>query len=314
LVAGELPLASASPRSAASSTLASAGEPLRDTGLYEKVGAAGRAVDSSDPTSLYRVGVGDILDIRVANSEGISPTLHTVPVLASGLVEYSSAVTPFAVSGMTTEEVARRLESELHRRAAGERSQVTVNVREYASHTIIVSGLVGDPGTKVLRREAVPLYVVIAEAQARPESGRVLIRSHATGQASTVDLADVAAMNQLVRPGDVIIVAALPQQFYFISGHVIAPGQKEFHAGMTLTQSILAAGGELHSTPSARLAWINRIVTAGVVSSSDRRSVSVARQGADGRLVTVTYYLQEMLSGKVPDPPLQPGDRIEVRR
>src|SRR3712207_9203005 len=55
------------------------------------------------------------------------------------------------------------------------RSQLVVSVREYVSHSVVVAGLVNDPGTKALRREAMPLYVVLAEAQPRPEAGMATI-------------------------------------------------------------------------------------------------------------------------------------------
>ena len=71
-----------------------------------------------------------------------------------------------------------------------------------------------------------------------------------------------------------------------------AAGQKEFHAGITLTQAILAAGGSLHESRTALL----------------------TRQTADGNLSTSKLSLKEIMTGRVPDPPLQPGDRVEVIR
>ena len=38
-------------------------------------------------------------------------------------------------------------------------ARVTVSVRDYASHAVIVSGLVDNPGRKVLRRDATPSTV-----------------------------------------------------------------------------------------------------------------------------------------------------------
>ena len=40
--------------------------------------------------------------------------------------------------------------------------------------------------------------------------------------------------------------------------------------------------------------------------------VKVLRQGADGLLVTEEYNLRKILNGKLADPVLQKGDRIEV--
>jgi polysaccharide biosynthesis/export protein len=245
-------------------------------------------------TSVYRIGVGDVLDIRALNdSSPRQSTLFTIG--AGGVLDHPLLRDPLTVAGMTTDELAAQLVAEFRHRGIYERPQVRVSVREYASHAVLVSGLAGDPGTKILRREAIPLYVVIAEAQPKPEAGRAVIISHSTGKVSTVDLLDAAAMNTLVQAGDVVNLTARPPEFFYIGGEISSPGQKDFHAGMTLTQAVLAAGG----------------VTA---QAGERVSVRVARAGADGRLVSSEYSLREIEGGVVPDPVLQAGDRIEVAR
>jgi hypothetical protein len=180
---------------------------------------------AAPPTAVYRVGIGDVLDIRLLNQANPPATQYTVR--AGGLLEYPLAGDPVAVTGMTTEEIAARLAAGLKKRAVYERPQVVVSVREYASHAVLVSGMVGDPGTKILRREAVPLYVVLAEAQPHPEAGRAIIISHATGQSATVDLSDPAALNTLVHAGDVVNVQARPREFFYIGGEIAAGGQRD---------------------------------------------------------------------------------------
>ncbi|MDQ3684846.1 MAG: tetratricopeptide repeat protein [Acidobacteriota bacterium] len=260
-------------------------------------------------TDIYRVGLGDVLDIRLLNSPTSASTLYTV--LAGGLIEYPLAGDPVVVAGMTTDEIAARISTELRRRAVHDNPQVIASVREYSSHAVIVSGLVAEPGSKIIRREAIPLYVVLADAQPRPEAGRVLVASHATGTNHEIDLADTKALNALVRPGDVITVAARVPQFYFIGGQVNEPGQKSFHVGLTLTQAILASGGVLHTGSSSARA-VGSVLTAGVVSSSPKSPVRITRQNFDGHLVTIEYNLRDIVAGQTPDPPVQPGDRIEV--
>ena len=191
------------------------------------------------------------------------------------------------------EELSAHLIADLRHRGVYDRPQFRVSVREYASHAVLVSGLVGDPGTKILRREAVPLYVVVAEAQPKAEAGRAVVFSHATGKTTSIDLNDAAGMAMLVQQGDVINLTARPPEFFYIGGEISAPGQKDFHTGMTLTQAVLASGG------------VTRLAGA---------RVKVSRQGADGRLVPVEYNLQEIEAGAVPDPAIRAGDRIEVSR
>ena len=149
--------------------------------------------------------------------------------MAGGLIDYPLAGDPFNVAGMTTDEVGVRVAAELRRRAVYDKPQVYVSVREYASHTVLVSGLVFDPGVKILRREAVPLYVVVAEAQPKPEAGRAVVTSHATGKSTSVDLTDASAMGMLVQQGDVVNLVARPPEFFYIGGEVASPGQKDYH-------------------------------------------------------------------------------------
>ncbi|HEY0079928.1 MAG TPA: polysaccharide biosynthesis/export family protein [Pyrinomonadaceae bacterium] len=276
--------------SSAASTPASTGADAAANSA--SVAATSAASAALAPTAIYRVGVGDVLDIRLLNQATTrESTLFTV--MAGGVLEYPLAGDPTPVAGLTPEEIGAKLAAALKRRAVYEKPQVLVSVRQYESHSVLVSGLVGVPGTKVLRREAVPLYVVIAEAQPHPEAGRAMIISRATGQSTSVDLSDTAALNVLVGAGDVVNVLPRQKEYIYIGGEIASGGQKDFHSGLTLTQAVLAAGG------------VTRF-------SSGR--IRVARQGADGRLISTEYNLPEIESGKIPDPRLQPGDRIEVAR
>jgi protein involved in polysaccharide export with SLBB domain len=233
-----------------------------------------------------------VLDIRTLNdSSPRQSTLFTIG--AGGVLDHPLLKDPLTVAGMTTDELAAQLVAEFRHRGVYERPQVRVSVREYASHAVLVSGLAGDPGTKILRREAIPLYVVIAEAQPKPEAGRAVIISHSTGKVINVDLNDAAALNTLVQAGDVVNLTVRPPEFFYIGGEISSPGQKDFHGGMTLTQAVLASGG---------------------VTATAGERIKVSRAGADGRLVSAEYNLREIEGGVVPDPVLQAGDRIEVAR
>ncbi len=145
-----------------------------------------------------------MLDIRLLNANTKESTLFTV--MPGGLLEYPLAGEPLQVGGLTTDEIDARLTAKIQ---VYENPQVVVSVRDYMSHNVIVAGLVNEPGTKVLRREAVPLYVLLAEAQPRPEAGRASIL-RTGGQSFTVDLSDTKATAMLVLPGDVITLSALP--------------------------------------------------------------------------------------------------------
>ena len=240
-------------------------------------------------TEIYRVGVGDVLDIRLLNSANNKSTLFTV--VGNGVIDLPVAGGTVSVSGLTTEEIQNLVAAELKRRAVEEKAQVSVVVRQYLSHSITVTGLVGNPGTRFLRREMVPLYVVLAEAQLRNDGGRVVIMRNGAASAAQ-DLSDAATLNLNIQSGDIVTVSSRPQEFYYIGGRISYPGQKVFQPGITLLQAILAAGG---------------------TTKQDSR-VEISREGADGRLVTIRYSTKQIKSGAVQDPKLQAGDRIEISK
>ena len=245
------------------------------------------ATAGSELTRVYHIGVGDVLDVRLGDEPASQSTLFTVT--PSGLLEHP-ILAPLQVSGLTVEETRARLEDDLKRRAVNDNPRVLVGVREYLSHAIIVSGLVKEPGTKLLRREAIPLYVVIADAQPLPEAARATLIRHETSDAVVVDLSKPQQMNLLVRSGDVITVHANPKEFFYVGGEVKAPGEKQFRPGLTLTQAILAAGG----------------------LSRESKEAHIAREGENGFLASSRYKLKDINSGKLADPLIQPGDRITV--
>jgi len=240
-------------------------------------------------TKIYRVGPSDVLDIRINDSSSPQSTLFTVT--PTGFVEHPMLAEPLQAGGLTVDEIGSKFEIELKRRALVDNPKVTVGVRDYASHTILVSGLVKDSGTKILRREAIPLYVVVADAQPLPEAGRVAVLRNESNQTFDIDLTQANEMNMLVRPGDVITLNPHVTQFVYIGGEVKLPGEKTYRRGLTLTQAIISAGGITLGAKEARL----------------------GRDDGNGFLVITRYKLKDIESGKVPDPVVKPGDRITIR-
>ena len=245
---------------------------------------------SAASTQIYRVGPLDVLDIRLANSLTRQSTLFTVR--EDGTLEYPLAGAPVSVAGMTTGEIASLLRDRIK---IFEQPQVVVNVRDFASHLVTVSGLVASPGKKALRREAVPLYTILAEALVLPEAARATV-TRVGRPPMLIDVKDANHAATLITTGDVIKVSGpppAPTEFFYIGGAINSPGQKPYHAGLTLTQSILASGGV-------------------AADAGDR--IKVSRLGSNGRLISQEYNLKRIQLGRAVDPVLQKGDRIEVFR
>lgn len=239
-------------------------------------------------SQIYRVGIRDVLDIQLPDNPGRNSTLFTV--LNGGVLEYPLVADPIVVAGLTTPEIAELLQQRLK---IFDNPEVVVKVRDYASHSVTITGFVSAPGTKILRREALPLYAILAEALVLPEAVSATITRPGRSPIA-VDLRDANFSSTMVVSGDVIKVSGMPAgpiEFFFIGGEISSPGQKLYYAGLTLTQAILASGG---------------------TTTSAGYKIRVSRQGADGLLKTEEYNLRKIQTGKLPDPILQKGDRIEV--
>ena len=141
-----------------------------------------------------------------------------------------------------------------------------------------------------MKREAIQLYVVVADAQPLHEAGQGSVLRNESNESYLIDLLAQSEMNLLVRPGDVITLQASPAQYFYVGGEVKSPGEKTFRRGLTLTQAIIAAGGLSKKVKEARL----------------------ARDDGKGFLVVNRYKLKDIDSGKIPDPVIQPGDRITI--
>lgn len=244
-------------------------------------------------TETYKIGVGDVLDIRILNNANKNSSLFTV--LPGGTIDYPLAgEEPIQIAGLTTDEISDFLKEKIK---LYENPDVAVNVRDYASHTVSVLGLVEKAGTKALRREAIPLYVILAEAVPTANANKVSVVRASDKQTVTLDLDD---NETLVYTGDIIRVFTQQQavstqtaqaRFYFVAGNVVNAGQKDFHEGITLTQAIFAAGG---------------------LKKDKAKKVVIRRKDEKGMLIPTVFDLKAIKDGKLIDPVLQAGDTVEV--
>lgn len=244
---------------------------------------------ATPPTEIYKVGVGDVLFINLQNAAKAS-TYYTV--LNDGTIDYPLAGTMVSVNGLTVDEIEDMLRDRVK---LYENPLVSVKVRDYSSHTINVLGLVEKSGEKSIQREAVPLYVVKAEAVVQPKATLAIVH-RADSQTETLALKDSKSDDVLIFPGDIVEFTADQKsagsgQFYFIGGEIASGGQKDFHPGLTLSQAVMASGGAVRPI----------------------KKVIVRRKNESGFLVPTEYSLKNIKDGKSPDPVLQAGDTIEVR-
>lgn len=246
------------------------------------------------PSEIYKIGAGDILFISLQNAPAKETNYFTV--LQDGKIDYPLAGEMVSVAGLTAEEIEDSLKEKIR---LYENPQVSVKIREYNSHVYTVLGMVGKSGEKFLQREAVPLFVVRAEAMVEPRVNQVKIKRKNSDE-QIVDLKDEKAGETLIFPGDIVefVEAKAPEkaaetatQFYYIGGDIVSGGQKDFHQGLTLTQAIIASGG---------------------LKNPKTKKIIIRRKNENGLLMPMLVDLKAVKEGKAIDPAIVVGDTIEV--
>jgi len=179
---------------------------------------------------------------------------------------------------------------------------------------VIVSGNVLNPGSYVLAsyyrvdkaiEEANKLLPYqhpseLRQVQREMSTRNVSVR-HRDGSSNHVDIRKYRAArdetwNPYLREGDVVVVPRNDQRVraFGVYGEVNSPARYEFVEGDSLKDALLIANG-----------FTNRAI---------RDSVIFSRVQQDGEeMSTQIINAEEVLAGRMPDFPLQPGDRIVVR-
>lgn len=240
------------------------------------------------PTSVYRVGIGDVLGIEIQNAETAS---GNYAVRADGTIDFPLAGERVHISGQTTEEIGEALSVAV---TLFQTPQITVKIREYVSHGVLVKGLVDVPGFHQIQRDAVPLYVIRAAAIISPLALGVKIDRIIGGAAESYLLISPNVDAVLVYPGDTVEFTASPDNstigYYFIGGNIAAGGKKDLIAGTTLSQALAASGGTTGNSNRALL----------------------RRRNEFGTIITIGFEIKSLKSGKISDPRLTQGDIIEI--
>lgn len=235
------------------------------------------------PTDVYRIGIGDVLLINLKNSAHGSG-FYTVR--ENGQIDYPLAGQPVTTANRTTDEVAAVLRSSIRLYT---NPQVEVKVQYYLSRSFSVEGLVDNPGEKVLRRDAMPIFAIRAESEVRRQANRVKITRAMSGSTEEYSLADAGTDNILVAAGDRVEffeVRRVETLHYTFSGV-----KKPLVAGTRLSEALAAALG----------------------AASQPRYAVIRRVGENGVTTISEYDIKSIKKGRVIDPLLNSGDVIDVK-
>lgn len=267
------------------------------------------APGSSTASDRYRIGPGDVLEVR----------LYKLPDLSRESIRVEEAGT--IRMPLINEEIqaACRTENELAKDIAARylplmrNPQVDVFIKEYNSRPVAVIGAVNTPGRFQLQRRIRLLdllsfaggpaeraggniQVVHGAPYAACEAGpRTSGNNHDALGIGVFKLRDTLAgnprSNPYIRPGDVITVLEFEQ--IYVVGNVIKPSAFPLKERITLSQAIAMAGGTLPD------------------SQNDR--IRITRQNPSNNIQQeMIVNLKAITKRQAPDVVLQPNDIVEV--
>jgi len=205
----------------------------------------------------YRIGPGDVLDIRILNRPNLSR--EAVRVEGNGMIRMPLIDTEI--------QAACRTEGELAKEIAGRylkfyrNPQVDVFVKEYRSVTVSIIGFVNEQGRFQLQRRIRLLELLTYAKGASEKAGQTINIVHsppliACQQVdsepedlamgfSSYKLSDTLAgkpqANPYLQAGDIVTLPEAEQ--VYVVGNVLSPRAIPLSEPITLTQAIAMAGG-----------------------------------------------------------------------
>lgn len=260
---------------------------------------------TSPSSERYRIGPGDVLEVRVYKLPDLSR--ESLRVEESGTIRMPLINEDIPAACRTEGELAKDIASRYLTMMRN--PQVDVFIKEYQSRPVAVIGAVNAPGRFQLQRRIRLLDLLsFAGGPAERAGGNIQV-VHSTAypscdpaSAGRTDslginvfklrdtLAGNARSNPYVRPGDVITVHEFEQ--IYVIGNVIRPSGFPLKEKITLSQAIAMAGGTLPD------------------SATDR--VHLLRQKSDGTKQDFVVDLKAINKRRAPDVVLQPNDIVEV--
>ena len=233
------------------------------------VSTAGITSPVTTPPERYRIGPGDVLDIRVFNRPQLSR--EAVRVDARGLIRMPLIEGELQAACLTEGELAEAIGTRYLKYLRN--PQVNVFVKEFQSQPVAVIGAVNSPGQFRLQRQVRLLELLAFANGPADRAGRTVQIIHATDPALCEKTAAVSPddevastfvsyklrdtlegedrANPYVRPGDIISVPDADQ--IYVVGNVVLPRAIALKEPITVSRAIAMAGGEQRDTKRERV-------------------------------------------------------------
>jgi polysaccharide export outer membrane protein len=258
----------------------------------------------SASADLYRIGPGDVLDVRVFNRPQLSR--DAVRVDNRGMIRMPLIETDIRAGCHTESELAEAvaalyLKYQRH-------PHVDVFVKEYSSKPVAVIGAVDKPGQFQLQRRVRLLELVSLAGGPTERAGQRILVAHSSeisacsaglaGNTSGFESYDLnntlkadAASNPYVNSGDII---TLPEaQQVFVVGNVFRPSSIPLKERITISQAVAMAGG--------------------IMPDAKKNSIRILRQSPGSPTKTeIIVDLNAISKRKAEDVELMANDIVEV--
>ena len=284
------------------------------TGLDTPEGPAA-AVARAGSARDYRLGAGDLLEIKVF---GVDALCQTVRVSSEGTVSLP-LLGQVEAAGFTRQELEERVASRLSEQRLVRDPQVTVFITEYRSQPVYVLGAVNKPGQYMISGQlrlidAITIAggldpmrfgdTILVKRQVSSDGGPQSVLAPPAGEGANVESIPVKGLlekadlsqNILLRAGDIVQVQERKSEVFYVVGDVNKPGAFEFprdqEGVLRVSQAIVWAGGP------TRTAKMKKGMLVRYAANTERQQMGVD--------------FQAILRGKKPDLPVRPNDIIYI--
>ena len=257
------------------------------------------------PGDQYRIGSGDVLNIRILNRPNLSR--EAVRVEGNGMIRMPLIDTDIQAACLTEGELAKQI-SNLYTKYY-KNPQVDVFIKEYHSKQVAIIGAVNDQSRFELQRRVRLLELLTYAKGPSPKAGQTINIVHSpptlacekragsedvASSLSSYKLSDTLQgdpkANPYLESGDIVTLPDADQ--VYVVGNVFTPLTIPLKEPITLSRAIAMAGG--------------------VRQDSNKNKVRIVRQEPGSKKQEMVVDLSAIEKRRAEDIALQPNDIIDV--
>ena len=211
----------------------------------------------------YRIGAGDVLDVRIYNRPQLSR--DAVRVEGNGMIRMPLIETEIQAACLTEGELAKEIATRYTKYYRN--LQVDVFIKEFHSRQIAIIGAVNDQGRFELQRRIRLLELLTYAKGPSPKAGQTINVVHSSasslckkdddeiGAFASYRLSDTllgdAKANPYLEPGDIVTLPEADQ--VYVVGNVFMPLTIPLKEPITVSRAIAMAGGTRQDTKKDKI-------------------------------------------------------------